>query len=72
VYKRGALTLHALRQQLGDERFFAMLRGWVAQHRYGTVTTDSFLKHWCADTATFDLVEAWLRRPALPDLARSR
>jgi hypothetical protein len=49
-----------------------MLRGWVAQNRYGTVTTDSFLQHWCADPATFELVEAWLRRPALPDRARPR
>ena len=72
VYKRGALTLHALRHHLGDERFFAVLRSWVAEHRYGTVSTDLFLQHWCPDPATFGLVEAWLRRPALPDQGRPR
>ncbi len=33
VYKRGALTLHALRTELGDEVFFGMLREWVAKNR---------------------------------------
>ena len=39
LYKRGALTLHALRLTLGDETFFDWLRDWVAEHRFGTVTT---------------------------------
>ena len=42
VYKRGALTLHALRRQLGDEKFFALLRDWTARYRHGTVVTDDF------------------------------
>ncbi|MGO8935875.1 MAG: M1 family metallopeptidase, partial [Mycobacterium sp.] len=29
VYKRGALTLHALRGRLGDEKFFALLKDWT-------------------------------------------
>ena len=29
VYKRGALTLHALRGLIGDENFFALLREWT-------------------------------------------
>ena len=33
VYKRGALTLHALRRAVGDGRFFALLRAWVDVHR---------------------------------------
>ena len=43
VYKRGALTLHALRAAVGDERFFGLLQTWVAQHRGGTVTTADFV-----------------------------
>jgi aminopeptidase N len=31
VYKRGALTLHALRLTVGDEAFFALLKDWVAE-----------------------------------------
>ena len=36
VYKRGALTLHALRGRLGDEKFFALLRDWTTRYRHGT------------------------------------
>ena len=43
VYKRGALTLHALRLQLGDGVFFELLRDWVQSHRHGSVTTDEFV-----------------------------
>ena len=42
VYKRGALTLHALRRTVGDEVFFALLRAWVDENRYGVVTTADF------------------------------
>lgn len=42
VYKRGALTLHALRRTLGDEAFFDLLRSWTADHRHALVTTDDF------------------------------
>ncbi|BFM26104.1 M1 family metallopeptidase [Microbacterium sp. che218] len=42
VYKRGALTLHAVRRQLGDAAFFGLLRSWTAEHRHALVTTDDF------------------------------
>ncbi|WP_018558753.1 M1 family aminopeptidase [Streptomyces sp. BoleA5] len=42
VYKRGALTLHALRTVMGDPAFFRLLRAWTAAHRHGTVTTGQF------------------------------
>ncbi|MGB8382671.1 MAG: M1 family aminopeptidase, partial [Dermatophilaceae bacterium] len=45
VYKRGALTLHALRTDLGDKAFFGMLREWVATRRYAGVTTPMFVAH---------------------------
>ena len=35
VYKRGALTLHALRGAIGDDKFFALLRDWTGRHRHG-------------------------------------
>ncbi|MGK5683543.1 M1 family metallopeptidase [Actinoplanes sp. URMC 104] len=72
VYKRGALTLHALRARLGDEAFFALLRSWVAEHRHGTVTTAQFRTHAARYAATplDDLFDAWLDRPALPPLPR--
>jgi len=43
VYERGALTLQALRQKVGDEDFFTILRRWYAEHRHGNVTTPQFI-----------------------------
>ena len=37
VYDRGAMTLQALRVEVGDATFFRILRDWFAQHRYGNV-----------------------------------
>ena len=70
VYKRGALTLHALRTKIGDPSFFALLRSWVAEHQHGTVTTDEFREHArrFARGPVDDLLTAWLDRPALPPL----
>ena len=70
VYKRGALTLHALRTRIGDPSFFALLRSWVAEHRHGTVTTADFREHArrFAGGPIDDLLTVWLDRPALPPL----
>lgn len=37
VYKRGAITIHAIRCLLGDEAFFTMLRRYVAAGRHAVV-----------------------------------
>ena len=42
VYKRGALTMHALRVEVGDDAFFALLRDWASQHAHSTVDTAQF------------------------------
>jgi aminopeptidase N len=42
VYRRGAMTLQALREKIGDEKFFQILRTWVAEHRHGNATTAQF------------------------------
>ncbi|SDS51873.1 M1 family metallopeptidase [Actinoplanes derwentensis] len=72
VYKRGALTLHALRASVGEQAFFALLRTWVAEHRHRTVTTTQFREHAARyATGSLDgLFTAWLDRPALPPLPR--
>jgi aminopeptidase len=70
VYKRGALTVHAVRLLLGDETFFDMLRAWTSQNKFGSVTTQDFLRH----VETFfgpgeeltTLFESWLFHQALP------
>jgi aminopeptidase N len=42
VYTRGAMTLAALRERVGDDAFFRILQTWTATHRYQTGTTDQF------------------------------
>jgi aminopeptidase N len=74
LYKRGALTLHALRLTVGDETFFAMLRAWTSANQYGSVTTEQFLDH-AAGFAAHDprpLLSAWLFDAALPALPKRR
>ncbi len=43
VYERGAMTLQALRQKVGDAGFFAILRSWAAEYRYSNATTPQFI-----------------------------
>ena len=70
VYKRGALTLHALRGAIGDDRFFALLRDWTTRHRHGTVVTDDLtgLAANYADASLRPLWEAWLYSTRVPPL----
>jgi aminopeptidase N len=68
VYKRGALTLHALRGRLGDEKFFALLKDWTTRYRHGTVVTDDFtgLAANYSDESLRPLWEAWLYSTGVP------
>ncbi|MFJ8580187.1 M1 family metallopeptidase [Micromonospora sp. NPDC093277] len=71
VYQRGALTVHALRRAVGDETFFRILRGWLAERRDGTATTADFVGYAerVAGRPLRPLFDAWLvgaTAPALP------
>ncbi|WP_240312385.1 M1 family metallopeptidase [Janibacter anophelis] len=70
VYKRGALTLHALRCRIGDHAFFEVLQTWTAAMRHANVTTEMFIEH--AERVTGlqlrDLFERWLYAVELPPL----
>ncbi|WP_248961652.1 M1 family metallopeptidase [Sphaerisporangium perillae] len=70
VYVRGAMTLQALRRQIGDETFFKLLRTWTAQHKYGSATTDQFvnLAEKLSGRQLDDLFNAWLYKPVRPTL----
>ena len=48
--------------------FFALLRDWVAEHRYGTVTTAMFEDHANRYGRVTGLLRQWLYEPDLPDL----
>lgn len=68
VYKRGALTLHALRRILGDQKFFGLLREWTTRYRHSTVVTDDFIglaAHY-ADIPLTPLWKVWLYSTEVP------
>jgi aminopeptidase N len=70
VYKRGALTLHALRRTIGDETFFGVLRAWTERHRFGLATTDDFreLAETMSARSLAALFDAWLVGTSVPRL----
>jgi aminopeptidase N len=72
VYKRGALTLHALRKRIGNEQFFALVRSWVAENEHSTVTTAQFRAHAqrFAREPLDAFFAAWLDNRPLPALPR--
>ena len=72
VYKRGALTLHALRAAVGDEPFFRLCRDWVATG--AVVTTQGFIDHVTRSTGSDQsaLFAAWLDAVPLPPYPRLR
>ncbi|RMI09276.1 M1 family metallopeptidase [Cellulomonas triticagri] len=74
LYKRGALTVHALRLEVGDDAFFDLLRAWTARHRHGSVSTGAFAR--CVADVTGlspePLLDAWVDSAPLPDLPARR
>ncbi|BCJ71083.1 peptidase [Catellatospora sp. IY07-71] len=44
VYERGGMTLHALRKQVGDDKFFEILKTWASEQRDGNATTTEFIE----------------------------
>ena len=70
VYVRGGMTLQALRERVGDDTFFGLLRRWVDQHGGGTASTDDFvlLAEEMSGQSLGDLFDAWLYDPVAPRL----
>jgi aminopeptidase N len=70
VYQRGASTLQALRERVGDDDFFAILRGWVERHGYDSATTDDFiaLSEEVSGEQLDELFNAWLYQAPVPTL----
>jgi aminopeptidase N len=70
VYFRGAMTLHALRQAVGDDAFWEIVRTWAAEHHGGNVTTEQFiaLAEETSGQQLDDLFTTWLFTPSRPEL----
>ena len=68
VYDRGAATLHALREKIGDDAFLAGAREWVATYDDGTASTADFEALFeevsGEDLDTF--FDVWLHTPEKP------
>ncbi len=70
VYFRGAMTLHALRLEIGDADFFKTLRVWAQSRAGDNVTIPQFIR--LAERISGEqldaLFDAWLFTPGRPDL----
>ncbi|MBO0980793.1 M1 family metallopeptidase [Microbacterium sp. SD291] len=70
VYKRGALTLHALRLTIGDDVFFDLVRAWTSGRAHASAVTEDFvaLAEAVSGRPLAGLFAAWLHDAALPAL----
>ena len=70
VYDKGAMVLHMLRFNLGDETFFQILRSYSESvHKYNSATTADFQRI-CEDVSGRDLqyfFDQWVYQPSIPD-----
>jgi aminopeptidase N len=70
VYRRGGLTLHALRLRVGDKAFFTILRTYAERYRYGNASTADFIAV-AEEIGGRDLgalFDGWLYAKQLPEL----
>ena len=68
IYYRGALTLEALREKIGDFDFFRIMRSWAQQNRFGSVTTAQFvaLAEQVSGEDLDHFFDVWLYQPDKP------
>ncbi|MFD0410575.1 M1 family metallopeptidase [Kitasatospora sp. NPDC127116] len=68
VYERGAVAVQALRNAVGDEKFFQILKGWPTERRYGNATIPEFQAYAekVSGKELGDLLNTWLFTPSKP------
>ncbi|CAL9589611.1 hypothetical protein SUDANB120_05218 [Streptomyces sp. enrichment culture] len=68
VYDRGAIALQALRNEIGDEAFFRILKGWPTERAHGNAKVSDFVRY--AEKASGKplaaLFDTWLYTPGKP------
>ena len=71
VYQQGAWTLHALRLEVGDEAFFALIREYADRFKYGNARTEDFIEvaEEVSGQELGDFFDAWLFDGGVPLLA---
>jgi aminopeptidase N len=67
-YDRGAMTLQALREKVGDGTFRKLLRAWYRENKYGNVTTADFiaLSERISRRQLDTFFDVWLYQPVKP------
>jgi aminopeptidase N len=67
-YDRGGMTLQALREKVGDDAFFRIIRTWYEENKYGDVTTADFiaLSERISGQQLDEFFDVWLYRPVKP------
>jgi aminopeptidase N len=70
VYQGGALAVHALRKEVGDESFFEILKTYGAQHRDSTATTDDLIaiSSAVAKKDLYPFFQRWVYSSDLPEV----
>jgi aminopeptidase N len=70
VYTRGAMTLQALRNEVGDDAFFAILKGWATENAGTSVSTTQFVDY--AESVSgkdlTELFDTWIYTAGKPTL----
>jgi aminopeptidase N len=69
VYERGAMTLQALRQRVGDVAFWTIIRTWLADRAGGNGSTQEFtaLAEHVSGQDLDGFFQAWLVAPTRPE-----
>ncbi len=70
LYPGGALRLHTLRMELGDEVFWRAVRLWLRRYAFQTVETDDFrrLMEEVSGRSLARFFDQWFYRPGYPHL----
>ena len=68
TYDRGAAALQALREKIGDQAFFTVLRRWTTENAGGNVTTADFvaLAEQVSGQSLDAFFDTWIYRPGRP------
>jgi CubicO group peptidase (beta-lactamase class C family) len=74
VYDRGAVAVQALRNAVGDDTFFAILKGWPREHAYGNASVGDFQKYAekVSGKSLAALFDTWLFEPSKPAAPAAR
>lgn len=69
VYRVGAMALHALRVEIGDDAFFATLRGYLDRFAFSAASTADFIAiaEEVSGKKLDEFFQAWLYQPEIPE-----